>query len=231
MDGTKVKDVMTRDVISVTPATPVHKAAWLMVEHGVSGLPVVDHEGRLAGIVSEGDLILRQKPRMRPPWWRLFFSNGEHLAVEYRKAVGTTVGEVMTGAVLSVSPEMPLASATLIMDREHVRRLPVVADGQPVGIVSRGDLIKALAEAPAAGLPLSAAELVAEMKARVAAEPWAPGHALVVQARDGVLLLWGLVDNEAQKTALETMARSIPGARGLESQVMVRTEIQYNYAA
>jgi CBS-domain-containing membrane protein len=91
-----VEEIMTRHVITVSPTTPIHNAARLMVEHGVSGLPVVDDDGRLVGIISEGDLILRQTRQHERPWWRWFFENGEQLAREYQKAVGTTVGEVMT---------------------------------------------------------------------------------------------------------------------------------------
>jgi CBS domain-containing protein len=140
-----IEEIMTRDVITVSPTTPIHKAARLMVEHGVSGLPVVDDDGRLVGIISEGDLILRQKRRDERPWWRWFFEDGEQLAREYQKAVGTTVGEVMTRSVVSISPVWGIEMAAAILQNRRIRRLPVVHDGQLVGIVSRADLIKALA--------------------------------------------------------------------------------------
>ena len=140
-----IEDVMTRDLITVTPAMPIHQAARLMVEHGVSGLPVVDDDGRLVGIISEGDLILRQTRREQRPWWRSFFDDGEQLAREYQKAVGTTVGEVMTRTVVSISPVWGIETAAAIMRSKGIRRLPVVHDGRLVGIVTRADLIKALA--------------------------------------------------------------------------------------
>ena len=83
-----IEEVMTRDVITVGPTTPIHRAAQLMVEHGVSGLPVVDDDGRLVGIISEGDLILRQTRRGERPWWRRFFEDGEQLAREYQEGDG-----------------------------------------------------------------------------------------------------------------------------------------------
>ena len=140
-----VEQVMTRDLITVNPAMPIHQAAQLMVEHGVSGLPVVDDDGRLVGIISEGDLILRQTRRRERPWWHSFFENGEQLAREYQKAVGTTVGEVMTRSVVSISPVWGIETAAAIMQNRRIRRLPVVHDGRLVGIVTRADLIKALA--------------------------------------------------------------------------------------
>ncbi len=228
----KVEQVMTRKVITANPATPIHEAARLMVEHGVSGLPVVDEAGRLVGVLSEGDLIMRQRRRERVPWWRLFFQDGERLARDYRKAVGTTVGEVMTPGVISVSPELAVESAAAILEQHRVRRLPVVMDGRLVGVVSRGDLVKALAATLVpAGAAAPDAALVREMTNRLAAETWVSNRGIVVQARDGIVSLWGMVATEAEKSAIETMARALPGARGLESHLVVQAEIPYWYGA
>ena len=140
-----IEEVMTRDVITVAPTAPIHKAAQLMVEHGVSGLPVVDDDGRLVGIISEGDLILRQTRRGEKPWWSRFFEDGEQLVREYQRAMGTTVGEVMTREVITISPVWGIETAATILQNRRIRRLPVVLDGQLVGIVTRADLIKVLA--------------------------------------------------------------------------------------
>lgn len=140
-----VEDVMTRYVITVSPETPIHDAARLMVEHGVSGLPVVDGEGRLVGIISDGDLIVRHRRRKDTPWWHSFFTDGEQIAREYRRAIGITVADVMTQPVVSISPVWGIEVAASILDSRNIRRLPVVLDGRLVGIVSRADIIKALA--------------------------------------------------------------------------------------
>ena len=227
----KVKEIMTKDVIAVAPKTSIHEAARLMADHGVSGLPVVDEEGSVVGIVSEGDLILRQKPRERAPWWRLFFRDSERLAREYQKAHGTTVGEVMTRSLIAVSPDLPIESVALVLDQHRIRRVPVIADGKLAGIVSRGDLIKALSAAPEpAGAQPSDDRLVHEMSARLAQEPWISNRGIVVQAKDGVLWLWGLVLTDAEKSALETMARAIEGCRGIESHLVVKSDFPYRYA-
>ena len=136
---------MTRRVITVHPDTSVREAARLMVTNRVSGLPVVDGSRRVVGIISDGDLILRQRRRTARPWWRSFFENGERLARDYRKTAGLTVGEVMTRPALIISPVFEIETAAAILDNRGIRRLPVVQDGQLVGIVSRGDLIRALA--------------------------------------------------------------------------------------
>ena len=140
-----VEDIMTRQVITVRPETTIQEAARLMFTNRVSGLPVVDAGGRVVGIISDGDLIRRQRRPKVTPWWRLFFQNGEQLAREYRKIVGITVGDVMTRPALVISPVFGIETAAAILDNRQIRRLPVVRDGRLVGIVSRGDLVKALA--------------------------------------------------------------------------------------
>ena len=227
----RVEEIMTKDVIAVSPKTPVHEAAELMVDHGVSGLPVVDDEGDVVGIVSEGDLILREKPGERMPWWRAFFADAEKLARDYQKAHGTTVAEVMTRSLITVSPDLPTESLALILEEHKIRRVPVITGGRLVGIVSRGDLIKALSKAPArVGAPPSDERLVREMRARLAEEPWVSTGGIVVEAKDGVLVLWGLVLTEAEKSALETMARAIEGSKGIESHLVVKAEFPYRYS-
>jgi len=222
----KVDEIMTRDVITVTPETPVHKAAQLMVDHGISGLPVIDGT-TLVGIISEGDLILRQRPRPRASWWRSFFADPERLAREYQKTAGTTVADVMTRDVMSVRPDMPIESAAGILHSHGIRRLPVTTDGELVGIVSRGDLIKAVAMAIPRGIARSDADLITEMRARMAREPWIAAFGVAVEARDGVISLWGLANSDAERTALTTMAGSIEGCRGVESHIGLTPSIPH----
>jgi CBS domain-containing protein len=228
----KVADIMTRDVITVAPKTPIHEAAKRLVDHGISGMPVVDESGALVGILSEGDLILRQKPRERIPWWRFFFANAEELAREYQKSAGATVGEVMTREVISISPDLPVDAAAVVLDEHKVRRVPVVSGGRLVGVVSRGDLVKALSKAPSpVALPPSDAELVRQMKAAIAREAWVSNRGIVVQAKDGVIAIWGLVGTEAEKSAIETMARSVPGCRSVQNQLVAQSALPYHYGS
>ncbi|HEX4995487.1 MAG TPA: CBS domain-containing protein [Methylomirabilota bacterium] len=216
----KAQDSMTHDVITVTPTTPIHEVAALMANHGVSGLPVLDEKGSVVGIVTEADLLVRQKPRARMSWWSLFL-DGERMAREFQRAVGTTAGEVMTREVISIGPDLPIEAAAAILHGHGIRRVPVVADGVLVGILSRGDLVKALAGAPPrTAAPVSDARLVETMKAGMAAEVWAP-RGIVVEAVAGVLTLRGLVGTQAECAALETMARSIPGVAGVDNQLVV----------
>jgi CBS-domain-containing membrane protein len=192
-----------------------------MADHGISGLPVIDDAGRLVGVISDGDLILRQRSCRKAPWWHWFLEDGEQLAREYQKSTGTTVGEVMTRSVLSVHPAYGIETAASILDTRGIRRLPVVRDGELVGIISRGDLVRALAAILPTRHTRPDIELVEEMKARMAQEPWASTIGFAVHAKDGVIVLWGLVRTAAEKAALETMARSIKGCQGVENELVV----------
>jgi CBS domain-containing protein len=224
----RVQDVMTPDVITVAPEVFVHKAARLMSDHGVSGLPVVDADGRVVGIVTEGDLILRQAgPRARR-WWNRFFADPDALAREYQKAAGTTVGEVMTRAVVSIGPAVGIDTAARILHDRGLRRVPVVRDGRLVGILARGDLVKALAAAPAFNVWAPDDEIVQEMRKRIKDEPWT-SRGVVVEGVDGVITLWGTAASEAERSALETMARAIPGCRGVDNRLLAGFGVAYHY--
>ena len=226
----KVEDIMTADVITAGPEATVHEAAELMSNHGVSGLPVVDADGRVIGIVTEGDLILRQAAPRLQHWWRRFFADPEALAREYQKASGTTVGDVMTRAVVSISPRLRVDAAARILYDRGLRRLPVVRDGRLVGILSRGDLVKALAATPVSTASASDEELVTAMRARIAAEPWT-SFSIVVDASGGVITLWGTVATETERSAVDTMARAIPGCRAVDNRLIAGVGLAYTYGA
>jgi CBS-domain-containing membrane protein len=226
----KIQNVMTADVITVGPDVPVHKAARLMSDHGVSGLPVLDAGGRVIGIVTEGDLILRQAAPRPQRWWQRFFADPEALAHEYQKAAGTTVGEIMTRAVVSVSPTLGIDAAARILYDRGLRRVPVVRDEQLAGILTRGDLVKALAAIPVFVVSTSDEELVRAMRERMKAEPWTP-VGIFVEAFDGVIKLSGVTASETERSALETMARAIPGCRAVDNRLLAGVGLAYTYGA
>ncbi|MDI6709745.1 MAG: CBS domain-containing protein [Thermoanaerobacterales bacterium] len=143
------RDIMTRDVITVCPEDDVEKAARLLLEHHVSGLPVVDDAGKLVGIVSEADLVLQEKG-VRGPLYTVFMGgvlyleNPRRFDEEFRRAIARKIGDLMSKKVHTVAPDDPMTKVAAIMADKGVNRVPVVDREQRlVGIVSRQDIIRA----------------------------------------------------------------------------------------
>ena len=217
-----IADVMNWDVVAVTPEASIQEAARLMVSHGVSGLPVVDHDGTVVGMVSDGDLLVRHRPRRRAPWWHGVLRGDDSSACEFPYATDITVGEVMTRPALTVGPDLPLIAAARMLDEHGIRRVPVVSEGRLVGLVSRGDLIRTLARLPV-GPPSPETRLVTAMRARINRGGW-ECRGVVVEACDGIIALWGFVRSPAEREALETIARTIEGVRHVENRLAVEPD-------
>ena len=212
----KASDVMTRRVITVGRDASILEAARLMLQKKVSGLPVVDDQRKLIGIVTEGDFLRRAETateRKRPPWLEFLIGPGR-LADEYVHSHGRKVEEVMTPDPRTVTEDTPLEAVVHVMERNHIKRLPVVNGDQLVGIISRANLLHALAslarEAPAT------AEDDATIRHRVLADlekqPWnAAGINVVV--RNGILELSGVIFDERQRQALKVAAENVSGVK------------------
>ena len=139
-------DVMHRDPVTVLPTDTVDHAARTMLEHRISGVSVVDQDGNLVGIVTEGDLLHRVEndtDRVRSPL-RQMFTPAAQLRAEFAKSTGRQVKDVMTPTVVTVTESTLLAEIADLFDRHHIKRVPVMRDGKVVGIVSRADLLRAL---------------------------------------------------------------------------------------
>ena len=146
-----IADVMTRDPVVVRAETPLNEAIQILAERRISGLPVVDDAGQLVGIISETDLMWRETGVTPPPYIMfldsvIYLQNPAKHERELHKALGQTVGEVMSSEPISISPDKPLKEAAQIMHEKEVRRLPVVDDvGQVIGILTRGDIVRTMA--------------------------------------------------------------------------------------
>ncbi len=221
----RVADVMNRVLVTVRPTDPVPVAARRLRQHGRTGLPVVDAQGRLVGWLAEATLLARLRPRRRS-WWRGLFEGPAAGARAYQLRAGQTVAELMGAVPAPVDPAMAIQAAAEVLAHD-VREVPVVAHGRLVGTVSRTDLLPVVADAPqGTGSVLSDGELVQAMRARLAAEDWVTNRGLGIDARAGVLHLYGLVEGEEEKAALSIMARSIDGCRGVENGLVTRTQLR-----
>jgi CBS-domain-containing membrane protein len=219
-----VSDVMTSGVLSVTPDASVATAAQLMLQKQISGLPVVNDLGHLVGIITEGDFLRRAETntgRRRQRWIEFFMGPGR-LSDEYVRLSSRKVSDVMTHHVQTVRPDTPLEEAVRLMERHNIKRLLVVDQDKVVGIVTRANLLHAIASVAHEIAPLSAQDaairerLLAELKA----QPWAPMAAIDVTVKDGVVALSGVITDERQRQALRVAAENIPGVKNIEDSVV-----------
>lgn len=221
------KDVMTTPVISVSSDSTVSDVARLLVENRISGVPVIDGDD-LVGIVTEGDLVHRSEigttPRPRSWWLNLFRDTGE-LAAEYTKSHSTKVADIMTPSVATVSENTPLADVADLLERKRVKRVPVTRAGKVVGIVSRANLIRALAATSSKSsgdLEIrDDKEIERELLATLRAAPWSSTANFNVTVTDGVAALWGRVDSEDERRASRVLAENIKGVRRVEDHRVI----------
>jgi CBS domain-containing protein len=215
---------MTPHVLSVPPEESVVTAAQLMLEKRISGLPVIDAGGKLVGIVTEGDFLRRAETgtrRQRPRWIEFFMGPGR-LADEYVRLSGRKVGDVMTDEVQTVAPDAPLEQIVRLMERHRIKRVPVVHDGKVVGIVTRANLLRAVASFAGQIAPLAPedAAIRDQLLASLKDQPWAPVTAVHVTVRNGVVQLSGVITDERQRQALRVAAENVPGVKNVEDDIV-----------
>jgi CBS domain-containing protein len=220
----KARDVMTSTVISVQPNATILQAARQMLQHHISGLPVIDHDGGLVGILSEGDFLRRQETsteRRRSRWLEFLMGPGR-LAVEYSHSHGSKVAEVMTTDVRTVTEDTSLEDIVDLMERRRIKRVPVMRGKKIVGMVTRSNLMHAMVSLARAE-PKSAkgdAAIRETLLAEMQKESWAPAAMVNVVVRDGVVELWGVIIDERQREALKIAAENIPGVRAVKDHMV-----------
>jgi CBS domain-containing protein len=212
----KAMDVMVRDVITIGPDDSIADAAKLIADNDVSALPVVDHDGHLVGIISEGDLMNREEigASIHHPWWIEAVTPAATLAAEFAKSHGKRVAEVMSEDVITATEDMSLSEIAALLERNRIKRIPIVRDGELVGIVSRSNLVQAIASnGGAPGESLDASRTIrAELLSRLEHEQsWTDFGSRNVIVSDGKVHLWGLISSDAERRALIALAEGVPG--------------------
>ena len=222
----RAMDIMTTEVISVAPTTSVQEVAKLLSERGISGVPVVDGDNRVIGILSEGDLLHRAETgtervrERRRSWWLESLAASQ--ARDYVKSHARTARDVMTTDVVSIDETTPLADIATLLETKRIKRVPVLREGKLVGIVSRANLVRAIA---AAGISEQTVrddrtireKLLNELNRRAWAKVWAAD----IIVTDGVVHLWvGAERSTEELSALRVAAENIPGVRKVEEHLM-----------
>jgi CBS domain-containing protein len=212
----RAHQIMTRSVITVAPETTIVDAANLMLQRHVSGLPVVDASGKLVGIVSEGDFIRRSEigtGRKRGRWLTFILGPGKS-ASDFVQEHGRRVQEVMTKDPLTITEDTALAEIVDLMEKNNVKRLPVVRDGKIVGIVSRANLLQAVASL-AREVPDPTADddhIRNRVTDALEKHNWCP-FGLSVIVRDGIVHLSGVITEERARQAAIVAAENVEGVK------------------
>ena len=224
------KDVMTTEVVTVSPETTVQDLAKILSEKGISGAPVVDANQKLVGIVSEGDLLHRaetgteRRVQRRRSWWLESVAAEQELARDYVKAHGRTVADIMTREVITAEETTDLADLAMQLETRRIKRVPVVSGGKLVGIVSRANLVRALAttsSAPKIVADTDDRTIREQLLAELRRQQWANIWAADIMVRDKVVHVWFSGDeSDAERQAVRVAAENVPGVRGFEAHIV-----------
>jgi CBS domain-containing protein len=229
--GRRVRAVMTREVVTVDEQESFKELAALMAECRVSALPVLDEGGRVVGVVSEADLLLKEEFPEGPAGGRLF--QGRH-RMERAKAAGDTAVELMTAPAITIGPDATVAEAARLLHRHQIKRLPVVDPAGPLlGIVSRADLLKVFLR----GDDQIAREVRQEVLLRAL---WVNPDTVVVEVRDGVVTLTGQLERRSLIPIAVSLVRGLDGVVDVvdrltfevdDSPIMVPSDLLFDRAS
>jgi CBS domain-containing protein len=222
----KAADIMVTDVITLNVDDTVQTAARVLLDRRISGAPVVDGQGRLVGMVSEGDLIRRAEigTEKRRSWWLELLTGADESARNFVRAHAVKIADVMTRDVIGASEDTPLNAIATLLEKHGIKRVPIMRDGKVVGIVSRANVLQALASA------IAIADVTGEitpgdqiLRERVIDQirqlPWGMPWLVTVTVQNGVVELWGPVHSEGQRQALRVAAESTPGVRAVKENL------------
>jgi CBS domain-containing protein len=218
----KIAKIMRKDFVALRADEAIEVAWRQMRDQRLDALPVTDASGHLMGVLTEHDLLARLAPRVAPRWWDAMLHGTDQLAADYVKAVGVTVGEVMTSPPVATAPDDHVEAAAELMQRHAIGALPVVADGVCVGLLTRAEVLEHLSW-PTTTAPgtVTDAELEQSMRTGIERDLWISRHRVQVEARHGTLRLTGVVASPAERAALMAMARAVPGCAGVENRLLV----------
>ena len=229
----KARDIMTRKVLTAQLTTPVADIARILIDKGVSAVPIVDRKHRVLGIVTEGDLLRRVEAgtQRRRSWWSELAAGPQVLAREYVKSRGTKARDVMTRPVVSVADSTDVGEIADLMEKWNIKRVPVMHNDKLVGIVSRRDLLRVFSKAkqPRKAATQTDARLRSRLKSEIDASPWIGDDYVNFVVDKGCIQLYGLVPSTEQRDAIRIMAERLAGAKAVKDELKVKPTAAYAY--
>ena len=227
----QAKDIMTTTVITVGPSEKVAAIAKLLYQNHISAVPVVNDQNHLLGIVSEGDLLHRQElgTEKRRSWWLTFFSSADERAKDYIKSHALCAEDIMTHKLISVSEDTELGRIAELLERHRIKRVPVVREGRLVGIVSRANIIQALAvrgaAVPEQQTVADDREIREQLLKTIKKEIGLVGNTVNIIVENGVVHLWGLLESAEQRKAIVVAAQTMTGVREIDNRLRLYSDI------
>ena len=225
----KARDIMTVSVVTVSPETSIVEAANIMLANRISGLPVVDGDGQLLGIVTEGDMLRRSEILGESPWRATPSAPSEKRAEAYVKSHGHKVGDVMTKEVVTVDDDEPLDRVAMLLESRGIKRVPVVKDGRILGIVSRANLLRTLAAGGARPFQLQDSQIRSAIMTAITHDAGVRAQLVDVTVTNGVAFLWGNVASEAEREAARVIAENMRGITSVQNRIRVLPEGLIDY--
>jgi CBS domain-containing protein len=230
----QAKDIMTTTVISAPLEGKIEDAVRLMLDHHVSALPVVDTEGELKGLVSEGDLMrrVRESDGPRRSWWLELLGGSGESARDFIKLRSHRIEDVMTRDVVSVEEDTPVADVARLLEKHRIKRVPVLRAGRAVGIVSRANLLHALSALPDGALQEPSEDdrvLRAKIDEALKEVPGTAVNLINYTVDEGNVAIWGVVDSDFEENAIRVAVENVAGVRTVEVQMGRLPAWSYGY--
>lgn len=205
----QAKDIMTSNVVSISPEAGVRHAIAVMMQNNISGLPVVDDEGRICGILTEGDLLLRREIRLAPRATRNAEVTSDVDLDRYIRGNGWSVRDIMSRDVIVASPDSEVSDIAESLEVHRIKRIPIVDDGRLVGIVSRRDILALITDAPTLRLPREDDAILLAVQTRLKYDLGLTPQKIRVSVRNGQITLDGNVETDLQRRAVLALVENL----------------------
>ncbi|WP_431323777.1 CBS domain-containing protein [Rhizobium sp. YTU87027] len=216
----QAKDIMTTNVVSISPAVGVRHAVAVMIQNNISGLPVVDDESRVCGMLTEGDLLLRREIRLAPRAVRSAELISEIDLERYICSHGWSVADVMSQDVIVARPDSEVSDIAESLQAHRIKRLPIVEDGRLVGIVSRRDILRIIVETPSVTLPREDESIRLAIRTRLRADLGLTPQKIQVSVANGQVTVDGQVESDLKRKAIKVLVESL-GIGGYRDRLRV----------
>ncbi|MFC5757522.1 CBS domain-containing protein [Rhizobium sp. GCM10022189] len=219
----QAKDIMTSDVVSISPAAEIRHAVAVMMQNNISGLPVVEDGGRICGIVTEGDLLLRREIRLAPRSARHAEVTSDVDLDRYIRGNGWSVRDIMSRDVIVAGPDSEVSDIAESLEVHRIKRIPIVEGGRLVGIVSRRDILALITDAPTLRLPREDDAILLAVRTRLKYDLGLTPQRIRVSVRNGQITLEGNLESDLQRRAVLALVENL-GSGGCLDRLQIAAD-------